>query len=266
MASARSSARALAAPSLKTGAALSLAALMAACATAPMPGPGPATRDPAQPRRRRHPGANPRRRDPALHGWPPDCARWPASPLLACARRTRPRSTTPPNSRCSITADQNTLLIPRDAGSTEASAAAAARALVADGADIIVGPVLREGVAGAAQRGAQRQYSGDRVLFRPHHRRQRRLFAELPARRRNRPHGRVTPRAAHLRSIALLAPSNEYGRRVEQTLPRRGAGARRQHSACRSSTTAPTRRRPPPRAALAAVAQRHASASHPDRR
>lgn len=113
--------------------------------------------------------------------------------------------------------NQNTLLIPRDAGSTEASATAAARALVNDGADIIVGPVLREGVLGAASAARPRSipvigFSSDRTVagngvyllsFQ--------LEDEI---------ARLVSFAAsrNIRSIALLAPSNEYGRRVEAAL------------------------------------------------
>lgn len=113
--------------------------------------------------------------------------------------------------------DQNTLLIPRDAGSTEASANAAARALMTDGADIIVGPVLREGVAGAASAASSQNvpvigFSSDRTVggngvyllsFQ--------LEDEVT---------RLVSYAAsqNIRSIALLAPSNEYGRRVESAL------------------------------------------------
>ncbi|GAM97227.1 ABC-type branched-chain amino acid transport systems periplasmic component [alpha proteobacterium U9-1i] len=112
--------------------------------------------------------------------------------------------------------DQNTLLIPRDAGSTEAEAAAAARALVNDGADIIIGPVLREGVAGAASAvrannipvigfSSDRTVAGNGVYL---------LSFQLEDEV-----SRMIAFAAsrNLRSIALIAPSNEYGRRVEQT-------------------------------------------------
>lgn len=113
--------------------------------------------------------------------------------------------------------NQNTLLIPRDAGSDMASAEAAARALLNDGADIIIGPVTREGVEGAARAAGARRvpvvgFSSDRAVggngvyllsFQ--------LEDEV---------GRIVGYAASqgLRSIALLAPSNEYGRRVEASL------------------------------------------------
>lgn len=113
--------------------------------------------------------------------------------------------------------NQNTLLIPRDAGADEASANAAARALLNDGADIIIGPVLREGVFGAGQAAASQRvpvigFSSDRTVagngvyllsFQ--------LEDEI---------ARIVAYAAsqNIRSIALLAPANEYGRRVESAL------------------------------------------------
>lgn len=111
----------------------------------------------------------------------------------------------------------NTLLIPRDAGSDEAAASAAATALVSDGADIIVGPVLREGVAGAgtaARRGripvigfsSDRTVAGDGVYLLSFQ-----LEDEI---------SRIVSFAASrdMRTIALIGPANEYGRRVEQAL------------------------------------------------
>lgn len=113
--------------------------------------------------------------------------------------------------------NQSTLLIPRDAGSTEASANAAASALVHDGADIIIGPVLREGVVGAGQAAQAERipvigFSSDRTIggngvyllsFQ--------LEDEI---------SRLVSYAAaqNVRTIALLAPANEYGRRVESAL------------------------------------------------
>lgn len=113
--------------------------------------------------------------------------------------------------------NQNTLLIPRDAGADEASANAAARALVNDGADIIIGPVAREGVQGAGRAAASDNipvigFSSDSAIggngvyllsFQ--------LEDEV---------SRLVAYAAaqNIRTIALLAPSNEYGRRVEGAL------------------------------------------------
>lgn len=109
--------------------------------------------------------------------------------------------------------NQNTLLIPRDAGADEASANAAARALLNDGADIIVGPVLREGVTGAsnAARGnnipviglsSDRMVGGNGTYL---------LSFQLEDEV-----ARMVSYAAsqNVRTIALLAPSNDYGRRV----------------------------------------------------
>lgn len=113
--------------------------------------------------------------------------------------------------------NQNTLLIPRDAGSDEASANAAARALLNDGADIIIGPVLREGVTGASNAARSSNVpviglSSDRMVggngtyllsFQ--------LEDEV---------ARMVSYAAsqNVRTIALLAPANDYGRRVEGAL------------------------------------------------
>ncbi len=111
----------------------------------------------------------------------------------------------------------NTLLIPRDAGSDEAAAAAAASALVNDGADIIIGPVLRDGVSGAgaiARRSnipvigfsSDRTVAGNGVYLLSFQ-----LEDEID---------RIVSFAAsrNLQTIALLAPSNEYGRRVQEAL------------------------------------------------
>jgi ABC-type branched-subunit amino acid transport system substrate-binding protein len=113
--------------------------------------------------------------------------------------------------------DPNTLLIPRDAGADAASAAAAARALVADGADIIIGPVAREGVEGAAREVRAENipvigFSSDRtVASQGVYLLSFQLEDEI---------SRLVSFAAarDIRSIALLAPSNEYGRRVESAL------------------------------------------------
>jgi ABC-type branched-subunit amino acid transport system substrate-binding protein len=111
----------------------------------------------------------------------------------------------------------NTLLIPRDAGADEAAAAAAARALVNDGVDIIIGPVLREGVAGAATAARERNipvigFSSDRTVAGN--------GVYLLSFQLEDEVARLVSFAAsrNIRTIALLAPSNEYGRRVEESL------------------------------------------------
>lgn len=216
MASAKSSARTLAAPSLKTTVAVSFAALMAACATAPSPGPttpppgpGPVT-TPDQPVQTAE-GVTP----PFMRGR--EIVR--VGLLLPFSLRPQDAASLYNAAELALfeLGNENTLLIPRDAGSTEASANAAARALMTDGADIIVGPVLREGVAGAAGAASAQNvpvigFSSDRTVggngvyllsFQ--------LEDEV---------SRLVSYAAsqNIRSIALLAPANEYGRRVESAL------------------------------------------------
>lgn len=113
--------------------------------------------------------------------------------------------------------NQNTLIIPRDAGSTEASANAAAQALINDGADVIVGPVLREGVVGASTAARSNNvpvigFSSDRtVAGNGTYLLSFQLEDEVQ---------RIVSYASaqNIRTIALLAPSNEYGRRVESAL------------------------------------------------
>lgn len=112
---------------------------------------------------------------------------------------------------------RDTLLIPRDAGANEAEAAAAARALVTDGADVIVGPVLREGVAGAANAVSGRNipvigFSSDRTVAGN--------GVYLLSFQLEDEVSRIVSFAAsrNIRTIALLAPSNEYGRRVDEAL------------------------------------------------
>jgi len=196
------------------GAAASLAALMAACATAPTPGPTPPPPGPIAP-----PEAQVQTREgvtpPFMRG------RQIVRVGLLLPFSLRPQEATALYNAAELAlfdhGNQNTLLIPRDAGADEASATAAARALVNDGADIIIGPVLREGVIGAG-RAAESQripvigFSSDRTIggdgvyllsFQ--------LEDEI---------ARLVQYAAaqNIRTIALLAPANEYGRRVESAL------------------------------------------------
>jgi ABC-type branched-subunit amino acid transport system substrate-binding protein len=201
---------------MKTGAAISLAAFMAACATAPAPGPGPST--PVSP-----PPPPPEAQVQTREGLTPPFMRGRdiVRVGLLLPFSLRPQEATALYNAAELAlfdhGNQNTLIIPRDAGADEASANAAARALVSDGADIIIGPVLREGVIGAGH-AAQSQhipvigFSSDRTIggdgvyllsFQ--------LEDEI---------SRLVSYAAeqNIRSIALLAPANEYGRRVESAL------------------------------------------------
>ena len=187
---------------------------MAACATPPSPGAGPGPAIPQPP-----PEAQVQTRDgvtpPFMRGR--DIVR--VGILLPFSARPQDASALYSAAELALFdhGGPNTLLIPRDAGGDQASAAAAARALVNDGADIIVGPVTREGVAGAADAARERNipvigFSSDRTIggngvyllsFQ--------LEDEI---------ARIVSFAAsrNIRNIALLAPSNEYGRRVEQAL------------------------------------------------
>jgi len=187
---------------------------MAACATAPSstpPGPGPSPVTPPDAQVQSRDGVTPsfmRGRDIVRVG-------------LLLPFSLRPQDAAALYNAAELAlfdhGNQNTLLIPRDAGSDEASANAAARALIADGADIIVGPVLREGVLGAANaaRGdsvpvigfsSDRTVGGNGVYL---------LSFQLEDEV-----SRIVSYAAsrNIRTIALLAPSNEYGRRVEGAL------------------------------------------------
>src|SRR5262249_37481724 len=148
MAEKQSSALAARTPSvskLRLGAALSLAAFMAACATAPTHGPSP------------RPTPNgPLPPPPPPSGTTVETQEGVPPPFMQGRRITRvglllPFSLRPQDAASLYNAaelalfdhgDENTLLIPRDAGADEASAQAAATALVHDGADIIIGPVL----------------------------------------------------------------------------------------------------------------------------
>lgn len=204
-------------PSVKTSVALSFAALMTACATAPAPGPSPG------PGPTPGPAAPPEAQVQTREGVTPPFMR--GRPLVRIGLLL-PFSLRPQDAAALYNAaelalfdhgNQSTLIIPRDAGADEASANAAARALVSDGADIIVGPVLREGVLGAANaaRGqnvpvigfsSDRSVAGNGVYLLSFQ-----LEDEVT---------RIVSYAAsqNITSIALLAPANEYGRRVERAL------------------------------------------------
>ncbi len=212
----QSSARTRLTPSVKTGIALSLAALMAACATSPTMPPGPGAPPPPPPA---PPEAQVQARDgvtpPFMRGR--DIVR--VGLLLPFGLRPQEAAALYSAAELALFdhGGPNTLRIPRDAGANEATAAAAARALVADGADIIVGPVLREGVVGAASAArrdnipvigfsSDRSVGGDGVYLLSFQ-----LEDEI---------ARLASFAAsrNIRSLALLAPSNEYGRRVDIAL------------------------------------------------
>lgn len=120
--------------------------------------------------------------------------------------------------------DQTTLLIPRESGSTTAEAAANTRLLLRDGADVILGPLQREAVIGAAQAARERQvpvigFSSDRTVAGDGV-----YILSLPLEEDVR---RIVEYAntKGIRNFALLTAESDYGRRVEASL-RAEAGMR----------------------------------------
>lgn len=218
-----SSTRWLPIPSAKTFAALALAAFMAACATTPAPtGPTTGPMAPLPP----PPEAEVRTRDGVTPPFMRDRQIVRVGLLLPFS--LRPQEATALYNAAELAlfdhGGPNVLLIPRDAGSTEAAASAVARALVDDGADIIIGPVTREGVAGAGQAVRRENipvigFSSDRTVAGNGIYLLSFQFEDEIA--------RIVSYAAsqNIRAIALLAPANEYGRRVEAAL-RAEAGRR----------------------------------------
>ncbi len=120
--------------------------------------------------------------------------------------------------------DAATLLIPRESGATAAEAAANTRILLRDGADVILGPLQREAVIGAAQAARERQvpvigFSSDRTVAGDGV-----YILSLPLEEDVR---RIVEYAMSkgVRNFALLTAESDYGRRVETAL-RAEAGAR----------------------------------------
>lgn len=121
--------------------------------------------------------------------------------------------------------DASTLLIPRDSGADAAAAGAAAKQLLADGADVIVGPVAQDQIAGisAATRAARvpviafstdRSVAGQGVYLLTY------PFEEEV--------GRIVDYATlqGVKRFGIMAPDTEYGRRIavafRQEVTRRG--------------------------------------------
>lgn len=110
--------------------------------------------------------------------------------------------------------DPALLMIPRDAGSGAGGAAAAAQALGADGAEVIIGPLLRDSVLGArdAARSADAPmlaFSNDRAVAGS--------GAFLLSFQSEEEVARIVTFAVQqgLRRIAVLTPDSEYGRRAD---------------------------------------------------
>jgi ABC-type branched-subunit amino acid transport system substrate-binding protein len=112
-------------------------------------------------------------------------------------------------------ANDNTILIPRDAGASASDAENAARALAKDGADVIIGPLQREGVV-AANRAVRN--SGAPVIAFSTDRAAAGDGAYLLSFPLEEEVARVVDYASKrsIRTFAILAPDTEYGRRVDQ--------------------------------------------------
>lgn len=120
--------------------------------------------------------------------------------------------------------DGGTLLIPRDAGETAADTDAATRALLRDGADVIIGPLVRDQVAAAgriarSQRvpvigfSTDREVAGDGTYL---------LSFQFEDEVQRIVRFAVQRGAT---SFALFAPDTEYGRRVQAVYSREVAAA-----------------------------------------
>ena len=120
--------------------------------------------------------------------------------------------------------DDATLLIPRESGATSQEAESNTRLLLRDGADVILGPLQRDAVIGAAQAARERNvpvigFSSDRtiagngvyILSLPLEEDVRRIVDYVMGK--------------GLRNFALLTAEGDYGRRVETAL-RSEVGAR----------------------------------------
>jgi hypothetical protein len=120
--------------------------------------------------------------------------------------------------------DPNLLLMPRDSGGDAPSALTAAQSLLKDGADVIVGPLLKEGVQGAALATAAANppapvigFSTDNTVAGPGVYLLSFPFEDEVA--------RIVAFAAQqdLKKIALMAPDSEYGHRVDAAVRAEGA-------------------------------------------
>ncbi|MGE3866328.1 MAG: penicillin-binding protein activator [Hyphomonadaceae bacterium] len=204
-------------PGWKPFAALALAAALAACASTPSaPRPAPVPPGFAQ-QRTTKPGLTP----PFLANRP-----------LARVGLLLPFAGVPAEAQSFYEAaelalfeanDPNLLLLPSDSGGDANGGANAAQTEIKNGADVIVGPLLRDGVAGAAgpARAAQTPIiafstdtavagSGVYLLSFPLEEEIARTMAYAAA------HG--------VSRLAILAPEGEYGRRVDAAVRREAAG------------------------------------------
>ncbi len=120
--------------------------------------------------------------------------------------------------------DPNLLVIPRDSGGEARLANAAAQSVLKDGADIIVGPVLKESVQGVTQAVAASSprapviaFSTDNTAASP--------GVYLLSMTLEEESARIIDFAVKqgLKRFALLAPNNEYGRRIDAAIRKQAA-------------------------------------------
>jgi ABC-type branched-subunit amino acid transport system substrate-binding protein len=120
--------------------------------------------------------------------------------------------------------DPNLLLIPRDSGGDTPAALAAAQAVLKDSADVIVGPLLKESVQGVAQATAASQPKAPVIAFSTDN-----TVAGngvfLLSITLDEEVARIVDFASRqgLKKFALLAPNNDYGRRVDAAVRKQAA-------------------------------------------
>lgn len=118
--------------------------------------------------------------------------------------------------------DPNLLLMPRDSGGDAQVALGAAQAALKDGADVIVGPVLKESVQGVAQATAAAHPKAPVIAFSTDNTIAGN-GAYLLSFTLEEEVSRIVDFATRqgLKNFALLAPNNEYGRRVDAAVRQR---------------------------------------------
>ncbi|MEJ0022716.1 MAG: penicillin-binding protein activator [Alphaproteobacteria bacterium] len=120
--------------------------------------------------------------------------------------------------------DPNLLIIPRDSGGDAPTALTAAQGVLKDGADVIVGPLIKESVQGAAQAAASAQPKAPIIAFSTDNTVAGNgvFLLSLPL---DEEIARIVDYASKqgLKRLALLAPNNEYGRRVDAAVRKQAA-------------------------------------------
>lgn len=120
--------------------------------------------------------------------------------------------------------DPNLLLIPRDSGGDTPGALAAAQAVLKDGADVIVGPLLKESVQGVAQATAASQPKAPVIAFSTDNTVAGNGVFLLSV-TLDEEVSRIVDFASRqgLKKFALLTPNNDYGRRVDAAVRKQAA-------------------------------------------